>query len=152
MMMTEITIELTTITKTSDITSEQVLNWARRVELKRAQKVVLTSIQKNKEFDVRHMKPKTQEHEQVTNYEQGKVSVKQHSTQTKKMCSGGEGIAGSVKSNNFQKVARAQLKASQEKPMMQGTVHKPSKIAMHQTENLTWSNFQTHQFQICINY
>ena len=50
-IMTEIIRELTTIEKTNEITSEQILAWTRRVEAQRAQKVLIAVIKENKEFD-----------------------------------------------------------------------------------------------------
>ena len=49
--MAEIIKELTTIQKTSDISSEQLLEWAKRVKAQRAQRAILTNIQENKKFD-----------------------------------------------------------------------------------------------------
>ena len=41
-----------------EIMSRQVLNWAKKIETKRAQKAILTTIQENSEFDkIRHIKP-----------------------------------------------------------------------------------------------
>ena len=45
-------------TTTSDITSEQVLRWAKRIEAQRAQKAILTIIQENRNHDmIRLVKP-----------------------------------------------------------------------------------------------
>ena len=52
MMMAEIIKDSTTIRKTSDMTSEQVPVWAKRVKAQRTQKAMLMSIQDNKEFDM----------------------------------------------------------------------------------------------------
>ena len=43
--------------KLGDITSEQVFSWVKRVEVQRAEKVMLQSIQENKDFGmIRNMK------------------------------------------------------------------------------------------------
>ena len=49
-MTAEIIKEPTTIRMTSDITSEQVLSWAKTVEVQSGQTAMLTSIQENKDF------------------------------------------------------------------------------------------------------
>ena len=50
--------ELTTVQKTSEITNEQVLSWAKRIKAQRAQKEILTKIQEDKPLDIiRHTKP-----------------------------------------------------------------------------------------------
>ena len=48
MMTAKILKELTTIRKTIGIMTEQVFSWAKRVEVQRALKVMLTGIQENK--------------------------------------------------------------------------------------------------------
>ena len=57
-MNAEIIKEPTTMGKTSDIASEQVLYWAKRVEAERAQKAMFTHSQEDREVPkIRHMKP-----------------------------------------------------------------------------------------------
>ena len=51
-MTPEITNELSIMQKTSDIMSEQLFSWAKRIKVKRAQKLMLTNIHKNKDFDM----------------------------------------------------------------------------------------------------
>ena len=51
-MTSEMIQELTVIKNTSEITSKQVLAWAKRVEAHRSWKALLVSIQENKEFDM----------------------------------------------------------------------------------------------------
>ena len=81
-MTAEIMKELTTIGKISDITSEQVLSKAKRVEARRDQKVMLSSIRTN--FDmVRHMR---HYNENIRNL-QNILYVFWHSTWAKKLAS-----------------------------------------------------------------
>ena len=47
-MMTELIRELTTVKKTSKITSEQVLDWARIVKAQRAQKLLIEATKDSK--------------------------------------------------------------------------------------------------------
>ena len=54
-MTTEILRELTAIKKTNEITSEQVLSWARRVKVKRAQKALIEATKDRKEFNAMKM-------------------------------------------------------------------------------------------------
>ena len=49
--MTKIIMELTTFKKTNEIPSEQVLYWARRMEVQIAQKVILDEKKESKEYD-----------------------------------------------------------------------------------------------------
>ena len=49
-MMTEIIEELTTVEKTSDITSKQALAWVRRVKALRVQKLLIEATKDNKAF------------------------------------------------------------------------------------------------------
>ena len=44
--------ELNTMQKTSDITSKQVLIWAKRIEAQRSKKAVLTTIHESKDLDM----------------------------------------------------------------------------------------------------
>ena len=59
-MMTEIIREQSTIQKTNEITSEQVLSWAIKVEVQRAQKLLTEATIDNKEFNAikKHEKKK----------------------------------------------------------------------------------------------
>ena len=50
-MLTEIIRELTKAEESADITSEQVLGWAKRVEAQRAQSAIMDSLTETKEFD-----------------------------------------------------------------------------------------------------
>ena len=50
-MLGEITRELTKIHKNTEITSENVLCWAKRVEAQRAQSAIMNSLTEVKEFD-----------------------------------------------------------------------------------------------------
>ena len=45
-------IKLTMMQKTSDITSEQVLSWSKRVKVQRAQKTIVDATKENKEFNM----------------------------------------------------------------------------------------------------
>ena len=49
--------ELTTMQKTSDITSKQVLSWAKRIDAQQAQKAMLTIIQESRDLNIRQKKP-----------------------------------------------------------------------------------------------
>ena len=58
MVTAEIIKELTTMQKTIDIMSKQVLSSANRIRVQRTQKAMLPSIHENKDFDmIKHMKP-----------------------------------------------------------------------------------------------
>ena len=50
-MLTEIIRELSKAKESVDITSEQVLGWAKRVEAQRAQSEIMDSLTETKEFD-----------------------------------------------------------------------------------------------------
>ena len=50
-MLTEIIKELTKPKESADITSEQVLGWAKRVEAQRAHSAIMDSLTQTKEFD-----------------------------------------------------------------------------------------------------
>ena len=52
--------ELTTIIKTGNISHEQLLNWAKRVEAQTTKKEMFTNIQENVDFEIKNcscMKP-----------------------------------------------------------------------------------------------
>ena len=50
-MMTEIILELPAVKKTSEITSEKVLVWARRIKVQETQIALMGTTKGNKEFD-----------------------------------------------------------------------------------------------------
>ena len=50
-MMTKVIRELTAMKTTSEITSEQVLCWAKRIEAQRVQKAMLETKKESKDFD-----------------------------------------------------------------------------------------------------
>ena len=50
-MLAEIIRELTKIQENTEVTSEKVLHWAKRVEAQRAQSAIMNSLTETKEFD-----------------------------------------------------------------------------------------------------
>ena len=51
-MACEIIKDLTTIKKTSEVTREEILTWAKRLEVQRWKKAVLATIQETRDFDM----------------------------------------------------------------------------------------------------